>query len=203
MSQLFTFFPIAQAIAAIFDPHVEVIIHDLKTGLIAAIYHSFSKRKVGDESLLDDIEEFQELPNVFPSYIKTNWDGKKIKSISATIRDEKNKPIALLCINVDLTKWDELHDFLGQLLSKNHSNLKPAVLFNEDWREKINVYVSNYLKNENLTFKQLSKEKKKELVLALHADGAFNASHAAQYVADVLNLSRATIYNYLKSQVNA
>jgi predicted transcriptional regulator YheO len=46
--------------------------------------------------------------------------------------------------------------------------------------------------------KLLNKEKKKALVVALHREGAFTAKNAANYVADVLDLSRATIYNYLK-----
>ena len=44
----------------------------------------------------------------------------------------------------------------------------------------------------------LSKDKKQELIKALYREGAFKAKNAATYVADVLHLSRATIYNYLR-----
>jgi predicted transcriptional regulator YheO len=47
---------IAQAISLLLYPHAEVVLHDLKTGRIAAIYNPFSKRKVGEESLLEEEE---------------------------------------------------------------------------------------------------------------------------------------------------
>ncbi len=197
MSCLNSYFSTAEAISLLFYPYAEVVLHDLKSGLIAAIYNNFSKRKIGDESLLEDIENYNEFPNVFPVYLKTNWDGRKIKSISSTLRDQKGKAIGLLCINLDLSKWDELHHFLGSWLN-NASQPQPAELFKDDWREKINSYVSDYLARLGITLKLLNKEKKKALVLALHKEGAFKAKNAANYIADVLDLSRATIYNYLK-----
>jgi D-arginine utilization repressor len=197
MSDLNSYCSIAEAISLLFYPYAEVVLHDLKSGRVAAIYNNFSKRKVGDESLLEEIEATNEFPDIFPVYLKTNWDGRKIKSISATLRDQKGKAIGLLCINLDLSKWDELHHFLGSWLN-NVTQSQPAELFKDDWREKINSYVSAYLSQEGTSLKLLNKTNKKALVLALHKEGAFKAKNAANYVADVLNLSRATIYNYLK-----
>lgn len=197
MTHLHPYFSTAEAISLLFYPYAEVVIHDLQSGNIAAIYNNFSKRKKGDESLLGEIEAYEEYPNVFPVYLKTNWDGRKIKSISSTLRNPQGKAIGLLCINLDLSKWDELHHFLGSWIN-NISPSQPDVLFKDDWRDKINSYVSDCLAREGTTLKLLNKEKKKALVLALHKKGAFKAKNAAHYVADVLDLSRATIYNYLK-----
>jgi predicted transcriptional regulator YheO len=194
---LHQYFHIAEAISLLLHPHAEVVLHDLKTRRIAGIYHNFSKRKVGDESLLEEIDGDDQFPDVFPVYLKTNWDGKKIKSISTTIRDQKGKPIGLLCINLDLSKWDEIYCYLGSWLNQA-VHPQPSILFKDDWREKINAYVSDYLTKAGTTLKLLDKEKKKALVLSLHQEGAFQAKHAASYIADVLDLSRATIYNYLK-----
>lgn len=194
MSQLKAYFSIAEAVSLLFYPHVEVVVHDLKTNQIAAIYNNFSKRKVGEESLLENVDG--DYPDVFPPYLKTNWDGRSIKSISATLRDGKGKPVGLFCLNVDLTKWEELHSFLGNWLAA--ANGKPEALFKDDWREKINIYVTDYLAKNGLTLDRLNKEKKKSLVLALQREGAFKAKNSINYAADVLDLSRATIYNYLK-----
>lgn len=181
-------FSTAEAISVLFHPHAEVIIHDLKSGLIAAIYNNFSKRKVGDESLLDQIDQF---PDVFPVYAKTNWNGKTIKSISATLRDSKGKAIGLLCINLDVSKWEEMGRFIESWL-KSPSTLKPEALFKDDWRERINTYVSQAIISNS----------KKEIVLGLYKEGAFKAKNAAAYISDVLDLSRATIYNYLKEHTH-
>lgn len=53
MNDLAIYFSVAQAINILLHPYGEIVIHDLKTGQIAAIYNNFSKRKVGDESLID------------------------------------------------------------------------------------------------------------------------------------------------------
>lgn len=198
MTTLKHYFPVAQAIALLLHPHGEVVVHDLKTGKIVAIYNNFSKRIVGDESLLEELADYTKLPDVFPIYAKTNWDGKKMKSSTATLRDKNENPIGLLCINLDISRWEEFRHFLDQWLSnQNHQN-QPEIIFKDDWREKINLYVSEYLKKEGLVLKMLSKEKKQDLIKALHREGAFKAKNAATYVADVLDLSRATIYNYLR-----
>lgn len=198
MQELSVYFSVAQAINILLHPYAEVVIHDLKTGLIAAIYNNFSKRKVGDESLIEELENYAKLPDVFPVYSKVNWDGRKMKSSTATLRDKKGKPIGLLCINLDLSKWQEMHQFLEGWLKSVNNQEQPDVLFKDDWREKINTYVAEYLKKEGITLKTLGRGKKRELVGVLHREGAFKAKHAASYVADVLDLSRATIYNYLR-----
>lgn len=188
---------IAQAITLLLNPYAEVVIHDLKTGKIEAIYNNFSKRNVGDESLIEELADYDKLPDVFPVYTKTNWDGKKMKSTTATLRDKNNNPVGLLCINLDVSKWEEFRHFLSQWSSAQNDR-RPEVLFKDDWREKINFYVSDYLKKECTTLKMLSKEKKRDLIKALYQEGAFKAKNAAIYVADILGLSRATIYNYLR-----
>lgn len=199
MTKLRQYFSVAQAITLILHPHAEVVIHDLETGKIAAIYNNFSKRKVGEESLLDTLAvDVADLPDVFPVYAKTNWDGRKLKSSTATLRDKKDHPIGLLCINLDISKWEEFRAFLDNWVSNANQKNQPQILFQDDWKEKINLFVSEYLKEKGIGLKLLNKEMKKDLINSLHREGAFKAKNAATYVADVLDLSRATIYNYLR-----
>jgi D-arginine utilization repressor len=191
---------IAKGISVLLYPNAEVVIHDLNTGLISAIFNNLSKREVGDESLIEEIDDCAQLPDLFPLYFKTNWDGRKMKSISMTLKDEHGKPATLLCINLDLSKWEEMHQWLLDFIQPFNHEEKPDLLFKDDWREKINVYVSDYLKNEGITLKSLTKDKKRELIHALYDEGAFQAKNAAVYIAEVLDISRATIYNYLRSK---
>lgn len=197
-NELKNYFPIGEVICNLLFPHAEVVLHDLKTKCIAAIFNNFSKRKAGDESLLHE-EHIGELPAVFPVYFKTNWDGRRIKSVTATLKNQKSIPIGLLCINLDVSKWEEMGHFLLQWTHNIEKQTQPELLFKDDWRERINTYVSKYLKKEGLSLKTLDKKKKKNLVHALHREGAFSAKNAAHYIADVLDISRATIYNYLRS----
>ena len=190
------YIPIAEAIAALLFPHGEVVIHDLQKECIYAIFNNLSKRKVGDDSLLDEMNQLSSSRDVFPPYFKTNWDGRRMKSVTAVLRNNAGNPIGLLCINLDISKWDEMHHFILELI-------KPAAekhdfLFKNDWKEKINIYVSNYLKQNALRLDSLDRNEKRKLILALHLEGAFDTKNAASYIAEVLQISRATVYNYLK-----
>jgi len=198
MDYIQLFFPLAEAISRLLDPYGEIVIHNLETGKIAAIYNNFSKRVVGDESLLDELKDQVKMPDLFPIYMKTSWNGKKLKSTTATIRDIKGNPVGLFCINLDISKWEEFRHFLDKLIVISPNFSQPEILFKDDWREKINIFVSDYLKKEGTTFKLLSKEKKQDLIKILHKEGAFKTKNAAVYIANILGLSRATIYNYLR-----
>jgi len=188
--------PVAEAISLLLFPHVEVVLHDLKTGCIAAIFNNLSKRAIGDESLLDEMSKLSQSQDIFPPYFKTNWDGRKMKAVTAVLKNQSGKPIGLQCINLDISKWEEMHHFILDLI-KPATNM-PNFLFKNDWREKINIYVTTYLKQHALRLESLDKAEKKQLLLALQKEGAFETKNAASYIADVLQISRATVYNYLK-----
>lgn len=198
MNELERYKPIAEAISLLLFPHAEVVIHDLQTGCIRAIFNNLSKRAPGDESCLDESDKLPDTQDVFPPYFKINWDGKKMKSVTAVLRSSRGKAIGLLCINLDISKWEEMHQFILDLIKP--ATEMPDFLFKNDWKEKINIYVSSYLKQHALRLESLDKAEKKKLLLALHAEGAFNTKNAASYVADVLQISRATVYNYLKDK---
>ncbi len=192
------FFPIGEAVSALLFPYGEVVIHDLQTSRIAAIYNSFSKRKVGDESLLGDARELLGIADSAAPYFKENWDGKKLKSISVFLRNDAGKPVALLCINVDISVLEEVQLKILDVIKPLGE--KSDYVFKSDWREKINTYVSGYLKKEGKRIDLLDKLEKKMLLLALQKEGAFETKNAASYIADVLQISRATVYNYLKEK---
>lgn len=196
MNELSHYKPIAEAISLLLYPHAEVIIHNLNSGCIEAIFNNLSKRAVGDASLLDEIDNLAEVQEVFPPYFKTNWDGRKMKSVTAVLRNPRRKPIGLLCINLDISKWEEMHRFIQDLIQPTTD--MPDFLFKNDWREKINLYVSSYLKQHALRLESLDKAEKKKLLLSLYQEGGFDTKNAASYAAEVLQISRATVYNYLK-----
>ena len=121
-----------------------------------------------------------------------------MKSVTAVLKNHVGKPIGLLCINLDISKWEEMHHFILDLIKPTTE--MPDFLFKNDWREKINIYVSTYLKHRALRLESLDRAEKRELLLALHQEGAFDTKNAAAYIADVLQISRATVYNYLKGE---
>lgn len=183
------YLPIAQALEALLHPFAEIVLHDLRTEKVVALVNNFSKRKIGEDSQVDTSRVF---PDFFPPYCKTNWDGKKLKSTTATLRNAQGEAIGLLCINLDISVLDSFQGMIENFLTRVEL---PSALFEDDWKEKISTFVHNWLKTHQ---RSLGREEKHALVHALWKEGAFRAKHAAAYVAQVLQLSRATVYKYLK-----
>lgn len=187
----------AEAFARLLHPFAEVVVHDLSKDQIEAIYNPLSRREVGDDSYLDRIDFGEE--TVIGPYDKTNWDGRTMKSINIVIRNESGKAEGFLCVNLDLSIFETANQLLQSFL-KNTSELpeKSQRLFKDDLYEKINLFVRTYCQERQVSMEALSRENKREIIHSLAKDGAFNGKNAANYIARVLGISRATVYNYLK-----
>jgi len=195
-----TYKPLCQAIERLFAPYAEVVIHDLKKGKIAYLGGGFSDRKVGDPSNLDDVP-LDDSKDVIGPYEKTNFDGRKLKSISVVLRQgEKAKASHMLCINFDTSVLGELSATIAAFIGRSNFDQSATMLFKEDWQERINVFVHETLKKRGKTVATATKDDKKSIVALLERQGAFRGKSATAYAAKVLKISRASIYNYLNQQ---
>lgn len=180
---------ICDAIVTLIDPLIEVVIHDIGTNTIAYINGSLSLRKVGDQSLLNT-KNLSDIHKI--TYPKINHDGKLIKSISVVLEEKW-----VLCINYDISVFGKMQD-LSLLILQNDINKQPKSLFANDWQEKLHLSIHAYLQKNNLSFDSLSNQDKKSIAKHLFELGAFNEKNAADYVAKILKLGRATVFKYLK-----
>ncbi|QZI69724.1 transcriptional regulator [Pseudomonas protegens] len=189
---------IADAIATLFFPHAEVVLHDLRTQKIDYIANNLSKREVGDDAALEDLLSGDSAERNIGPYEKLNWDGQKIRSLSSVLRDSHEQPMAVLCINLNISLLENAKAALDLFLSPSKLIPQPDSLFRDDWQERINTFLHNWLRERQLGLNLLTREHKRELVLALHAEGAFKGKSASNYVANVLSMGRATVYKHLK-----
>lgn len=114
------------------------------------------------------------------------------------LRDPAGKPLAVLCINLNISLFENAKAALDLFLSPSKLIPQPDALFRDDWQERINTFLNSWLRQRQLSLNLLSRDHKRELVLALHAEGAFKGKSAANYVANVLGMGRATVYKHLK-----
>ncbi len=194
-------FSTADAIAKLFEPYVEVVIHDIETETIAYIANNFSNREIGEPSWFRTIGFLgkQDQAAIGP-YEKVNWNGQKIKSISNVLRSVDGESIGLLCINLDVSDFYRIQKTLQFFVSSTHLVDQPDELFKEDWHEKIHLFIYSWTKNQGVSVETLNRNQKQILIKALSENGAFSRKHATIYIARLLNMSRATVYNYLKRQ---
>lgn len=186
---------LCDSLVTLLHPLVEIVIHDVESDKILYIKGSLTKRQVGDPSLLDaNLLSQQDIDKIV--YLKINFDGRLVKSISIPLENKW-----LICINFDISLFNQMKE-IGDIFLKLSSEHQQQSLFKNDWQEKIHKAINDYLQKTSLKFERLSRVDKKLLVLHLSELGAFNQKNAADYVAKVLNLGRATVFKYLKEGRN-
>lgn len=189
---------VAQAIAKLLHPHAEVIIHDLASGKIAHIFNVFSQRRVGDSSLTDLDGEVPLDGDVSGPYRKVNFDRRQLKSVTAVLRDPEGTRIGLLCINFDTSIMSGMAEMAASFLSLENTVEKPRALFATDFQESANSIMDDFLRIRGVTLQSLTSEEVVALIGEMDKGGVFALRNATNYVCELLSLSRATVYKYLK-----
>lgn len=193
---LSTYVPVAEAVGALLYPHAEVVIHDVTSDTIFHIVNGFSRRSIGEPSLIGDTAGLDSLADVLGPYEKANWNGERLKSITAFLTDTAGRRIGMLCINLDVSRFDAALKVLEGFMASKPLE-RPEPLFAYDWREEINLSLESYLKVRSKVLSALTREERVAFVQELSERGLFEARNAVSYVAGQLGVTKATIYNYL------
>ncbi len=199
MNALHAYIPVCDAIALLLWPHAEAVLHDLSTDKILYIANAYSKRRAGDSSLNDPEQAFDPTLQVIGPYAKTNWNGNRLKSVTTVIRDSNQKAIGLLCINHDIEAFSGALDMLKGLVELPQPAPKRSSIMAQDWRETVNTTIADFLKWRKISLAGLNSAETDGLIKTLDDRGIFEIRNAVPYVAEILHVSRATIYNRLNA----
>jgi len=208
---LASFIPVVKAIAKTFGPDCEVLLHDmsnLENSIIMIENGHVTGREVG--SPLTDLGLYFLQSDLFKdtdfiaNYQTENKYGKKLKSTTIFIRNDKKKIIGFLCINYALDHLTEIRkkidDFcaINKDVDKNVFNNKENEEFFadnlDDLLERIFIKAQEKL---GKPIEKMQKDDKLELVRHLQKRGFFLVKGNIDKIAIRLNVSRYTIYNYL------
>lgn len=188
--------PVCEAMARLLSPHAEVVLHDPATDSVVAIWNPLSRRTVGDPSLLGELDELTPVgPDVYGPYPKSLPDGRRLSSVSAVIRDGEGRPEAVLCVNVDRSAFDAAARVLAAFAAP--VTVPPESLFADDWTERLNEIVAEFVRDRAITLDGLSKSDRRNLVARLDAAGVFDHRRAVPTVARAIGVSRSAVYQLL------
>ena len=188
----------ADGVATLFFPYAEVVVHDLRSQRVAYIANNLSRREIGDDSALERAELPAGEPVIGP-YAKRNFDGAVMRSVSIVVRDSAGNNIGLVCINLNIGVFEQAHAALGQFVSGARLMQQPEPIFQDDWQERINTFIHAWLGKRHAALKFLTRDQKRELVQDLFASGAFQGRSAADYIARVLDMGRATVFKHARA----
>lgn len=197
MSFLDSFIPVARIVARIYAPFVEVIIHNLDSQKVHHVEGNLSKISKGDLSRLEDNLDALELSMDRCTSPQVNKSGRLVKTISTILFDDHGEEKGVMSINFDVSKLVLTQEMLNELLVPDVDE-GGEEMFKNDWQDQIHLFIHKYLDDNSLQLETLNTKQKKELVYDLYNQGAFAATNSANYIAALLQMGRATIFNYLK-----
>ena len=194
---------IAVALGRMFPGLCEVVLHDLRDPrhAIRAIENNLSGRQVGDSATELGLARIAdpEYPSVIQNYPNRFPDGRPVKSTSIGLKNAAGEYVAALCLNLDVSVLSPVTLALSNLVATEteHREQPLETLRDRNTRE-LRQTVEELAAERAATPRSLSRQDKKALVRQLHQDGYFDSRDAAQAIADLLGVSRATVYNYSK-----
>ena len=198
--------PVVHGLAEMFGPDCEVVLHDVNQiphSIVAIENGSITGRTVGDvptDRMLRNLRNPDEAKDV-RLYVSSH-DGKILKSLAVTLRDEDGVPYGLLGLNVDISELVQAQRTLANLTAVGRpggeATAETGEIFAGDIREVVAGMITKILAEMGKTPAAMSREEKMEVVKRLEERGAFLVKRSAEQVAGALDLSRYTIFSYLK-----
>ncbi|AEC02576.1 helix-turn-helix transcriptional regulator [Parasphaerochaeta coccoides] len=194
----------------------EIVIHSIINGHV-------TERKKNGPLITQDMEVFsnETISNedVIDSYYTRTKNGKIIKSISTLLRNAEKEPIAIFCINVNLSapmiSWiNRFSPSSGTRIANNGGTFPPFPILSisptdnkptptkaansGDSKETIPLLIDETLAQMTANTNISSSNIKKDMIEKLYLSGIFELKGAIEIVAGKLGLSRFTIYHYLR-----
>ncbi len=196
--------PAVGAIARIFGPYCEVLLHaldDLSHSVRCIANGHITGRTIGSpitEFAMHILRDSRKTRNqIFGPYPSMAKDGRQMRSITAVIHNQNERPIGMLCINMDLSA--PFIDIVGEFLRHTMDADKGP---KEQFASSVEELISRSLDEVHTALsreRQLSPvARNKRIVSELNQRGIFEIKGIIEYVAKEMGLSKYTIYNYLR-----
>jgi predicted transcriptional regulator YheO len=199
--------PLVEGIAKTFGENCEVVLHDFtnyNASIITISNGHITGRQPGAPITnlgLKMLKQGYEGRDLLLNY-KNNSNGKYIKSSSILIRDENDKVIGCLCINYDVTQMRIIEDFLKAIthIEQNENESKQEEKFPLSISDLMDQIIQEAIKDIGKPIHIMNKEERIRFVILLDQMGLFLIKGAVQQIAEILDVSKYTIYNYLEKK---
>ncbi|MFI6583067.1 transcriptional regulator [Embleya sp. NPDC050493] len=191
-----TWAPVCRAVALLLGPYAEVVLHDPETDRVLEIWNPMTSRRAGDPSLLGELDELDPATrDVYGPYEKLLADGRRLSSVSAILRDERDRASAVLCINLDRTPLERAAAVLSAFGAPTVG--RPEPLFEQDWSERIRHIVGSHVRETGRPVDRMTRQDRLVVLGRLDEARVFAVRRATPVVAETLRVSRSTVYGLL------
>lgn len=198
---------LGEGIVAVIGSNCEFVVHDFTDPehSIVVIAGDVTGRSIGGP--VPDLDYLNKLNNESTDRhnFRTKIGDRQLQSCSVWIRDENGNIIGEVGINMDfsnLIKAKELID-KSMPLTIPTEEMELVDTFAKDIDDLVKFAINDFMKrNEIQDLDSMSQADKLSLVSELEDLGLFRVRGVVNHVAEILDVSRATIYNYRASIKN-
>jgi predicted transcriptional regulator YheO len=195
--------PVVDAVAALFGPNCEVLLHsleDLSSSVMKIANGHVTGRAVGapmtDLGMQTLKRAMASQSEIVRSYYSRSKDGKTLKSVTALIR-RGHRPIGMFCVNVNLSA--PLLEVVSQFFPAQQTEIQDSpehFLMSSEELVHRSFEKARAAANGQRGLSALARSKL--IVKGLYDQGIFDVKGAAGIVAREMGVSRYTIYNYIR-----
>lgn len=194
--------PIADGLARALGDRCEIVLHDLAhpSKSLVHVAGALTGRQPGapvTNVVLEALHERgDEAPDLF-NYRTTAPDGRPLRSSTIFLREE-GRIVGALCVNIDLAAFESLRELLDEVLALEQPDPQEPERFENTVGGVLDDLISSVLDGGPGRRQPTTSEERMRVVAALEQRGAFLVRGAVEVVARRLEVSRFTIYGYLK-----
>lgn len=192
---------VVEGVSALIGNHCEIVLHSLEDLEHSAIYiangHNTNRQ---EGSPLTDLAlkslHNMKTDSVSKPYFTRIKNGGLMKSVTIAIRNKNQRIIGLLCININLDV--PLSQFIQALMPSNPMGETSSVNFASSVEELVSQTVEHTIEEVNADRLVANNNKNRQIVVSLFEKGIFDIKDAINLVADRLDISRHTVYLYIR-----
>lgn len=191
---------LAKAVAKSFGNTCETVVRGRDMRIIHIENSHITGRKIGEKmekSVTDYILHRATVENSVVIRMTKKKDGTLLKSTTSVFFDENNEYEAMLCITIDLTQMNETRKFLETFMSTYLAGEKSeegTMNIVDYTRTVISEIISDVGKPSTLGTKEI----RMEIIRKLNEKGVFLIKDSVPQVCELLSISQASLYNYLR-----
>ena len=192
---------VVEGVSALIGNHCEIVLHsleDLEHSAICIANGHNTNRQEG--SPLTDLAlkslHNMKTDSVSKPYFTRIINGGLMKSVTIAIRNKNQRIIGLLCININLDV--PLSQFIQALMPSNPRGETSSVNFASSVEELVSQTVEHTIEEVNADRLVANNNKNRQIVVSLFEKGIFDIKDAINLVADRLDISRHTVYLYIR-----
>ncbi|HII3705130.1 TPA: helix-turn-helix transcriptional regulator [Pasteurella multocida] len=192
---------VVDGVSALIGRHCEIVLHsleDLEHSTICIANGHNTNRQIGSpltDLALKSLHNMQTDRVSKPYFTRAKNQGL-MKSVTIAIRNKRQRIIGLLCININLDV--PVSEFMQAFMPTQAEAEASSVNFASSVEELVAQTVEKTIEEVTADRLVANNNKNRQIVISLYEKGIFDIKDAINLVAERLDISRHTVYLYIR-----